>query len=124
ATWTCRLLRRVRVRPCNGGGRRSARQDDGTVKWLLCALVVTAGMLVARAPMQAASPPSHALVRADAPAPLPSPDRLLAMIRRQFRSHRPPPPYVTYTLVRSQTLDDGYPDLVNSYTYHIWCRTY
>ncbi len=57
------------------------------------------------------------------PIPLPSPDRLLYEIRRQFRSHRPPPPYVTYTLVRKQTLDDGYPDLVNSYTYHIWCRT-
>ena len=58
------------------------------------------------------------------PIPLPSPDRLLYQIRRQFRSHRPPPPYVTYTLVRKQTLDDGYPDLLNSYTYHIWCRTY
>lgn len=69
-----------------------------------------AGMLVARVPMQAASPPARTAVRADAPTPLPSPDRLLAMIRRQFRSHRPPPPYVTYTLVRSQTLDDGYPD--------------
>jgi hypothetical protein len=57
------------------------------------------------------------------PVPLPSPERLLFLIRRQFRSHRPPPPYVTYTLVRKQTLDDGYPDVVNSYTYHIWCRT-
>lgn len=57
------------------------------------------------------------------PVPLPSPDRLLYLIRRQFRSHRPPPPYVTYTLVRKQTLDDGFADLVNSYTYHIWCRT-
>jgi hypothetical protein len=58
-----------------------------------------------------------------APTPLPSPDKLLFAIRRQFRSHRPPPPYVTYTLVRKQTLDDGYPDLLNTYTYHIWCRT-
>lgn len=57
------------------------------------------------------------------PIPLPSPDRLLYLIRRQFRSHRPPPPYITYTLIRKQTLDDGYPDLLNSYTYHIWCRT-
>jgi hypothetical protein len=57
------------------------------------------------------------------PVPLPSPDRLLYLIRRQFRSHRPPPPFVTYTLIRKQTLDDGYPDLVNSYKYHIWCRT-
>ena len=71
--------------------------------------------------------PSHAGVRVAAvatPVPLPSPDRLLYEIRRQFRSHRPPPPYVTYTLVRKQTLDDGYPDLLNSYTYHIWCRNY
>jgi hypothetical protein len=60
---------------------------------------------------------------ASTPIPLPSPERLLFLIRRQFRSHRPPPPYITYTLVRKQTLDDGYPDLVNSYTYHIWCRT-
>ncbi|HEY4433976.1 MAG TPA: hypothetical protein VGM99_06200, partial [Candidatus Cybelea sp.] len=50
-------------------------------------------------------------------------DRLLYQIRRQFRSHRPPPVYITYTLIRKQTLDDGYPDLLNSYTYHIWCRT-
>jgi hypothetical protein len=48
----------------------------------------------------------------------------LFLIRRQFRSHRPPPPYLTYTLVRKQTLDDGYPDLVDSYTYHIWVRNY
>ena len=71
--------------------------------------------------------PSHGAVRPVAtatPIPLPSPDRLLYQIRRQFRSHRPPPPYVTYTLIRKQTLDDGYPDLLNSYTYHIWCRTY
>ena len=63
------------------------------------------------------------LIAAGAPTPLPSPDKLLFAIRRQFRSHRPPPPYVTYTLVRKQTLDDGYPDLLNTYTYHIWCRT-
>jgi len=71
--------------------------------------------------------PSHAAVHAATaatPLPLPSPERLLYQIRRQFRSHRPPPPYVTYTLIRKQTLDDGYPDLLNSYTYHIWCRTY
>lgn len=71
--------------------------------------------------------PSHAGTKVatvvTTPVPLPSPLRLLVAIRRQFRSHRPPPPYVTYTLVRKQTLDDGYPDLLNSYTYHIWCRT-
>ncbi|MGA8327307.1 MAG: hypothetical protein WB757_14625, partial [Candidatus Cybelea sp.] len=59
--------------------------------------------------------PKHPVATAT-PIPLPSPDRLLYLIRRQFRSHRPPPPYITYTLVRKQTLDDGYPDLLNSYT--------
>ncbi|MBV9264226.1 MAG: hypothetical protein JO324_07865, partial [Candidatus Eremiobacteraeota bacterium] len=54
---------------------------------------------------------SSAVAAAATPVPLPSPDRLLYAIRRQFRSHRPPPPYITYTLVRKQTLDDGYPDL-------------
>jgi hypothetical protein len=62
----------------------------------------------------------------ETPIALPSPERLLYLIRRKFRSHRPPPPYVTYTLVRAQLTDYGdppYPDLSNSYTYHIWCRT-
>lgn len=92
--------------------------------------VLAAVVVAAVAPSVAASgpaPPWRAKATATpqaTPVPLPSPDRLLYLIRRQFRSHRPPPAYVTYTLVRKQTLDDGYPDLVNSYTYHIWCRTY
>jgi hypothetical protein len=60
------------------------------------------------------------------PAPAaasPSPERVLALIRAKFRSHRPPPPFVTYTLVRSELTDQGYPDYVESYTDHIWCRT-
>lgn len=71
------------------------------------------------------TPPSHAAAPGPTATPiaLPSPERLLYLIRRQFRTHRPPPPYQTYTLVRKQTLDDGYPDLVNSYTYHIWVRS-
>lgn len=89
------------------------------MKPALIAALVLLGAIVATAP-------SHATVRpaaAATPIALPSPERLLYEIRRQFRSHRPPPPYITYTLIRKQTLDDGYPDLVNSYTYHIWCRT-
>jgi hypothetical protein len=89
------------------------------VRSALVAALVLIGAFVAVAPSHAARP-----VPTATPIPLPSPDRLLYLIRRQFRSHRPPPPYVTYTLVRSQTLDDGYADLVNSYTYHIWCRTF
>jgi hypothetical protein len=95
------------------------------VKSLLAAafvMVSAALALIVPATARSAAPvlPYHAA----SPTPLPSPDRLLFLIRRQFRSHRPPPPYTTYTLVRKQTLDDGYPDLVNSYTYHIWCRTF
>lgn len=45
------------------------------------------------------------------------------MIRSAFRAHRPPPPYVTYTLERVQKIEQGYPDYVNSYTYHLWCRS-
>jgi hypothetical protein len=54
----------------------------------------------------------------------PIPQHILALIRAKFRSHRPPPPYITYTLLRSQLTDQGYPDYVDSYTYHIWCRTF
>ena len=100
------------------------------MKLTLAALLALVGMLVAAMPSRAGGtlPPWHVAATpkptaSPTPIPLPSPDRLLYMIRRQFRSHRPPPPFVTYTLVRKQTLDDGYPDLVNSYTYHVWCRT-
>lgn len=61
------------------------------------------------------------------PTPQPTPPsnvELLFRIRRQFRSHRPPPPYETYTLVRAQNTNYGYPDPVNSYTFRVWCRTY
>ena len=99
---------------------RSGEKLRKRVKPALVSALLLLGICIAVAP-------SHAAVRPAAtatPIPLPSPDRLLYQIRRQFRSHRPPPPYVTYTLIRKQTLDDGYPDLLNSYTYHIWCRTY
>jgi hypothetical protein len=90
------------------------------VKHAFIAALVLVGACIAVAPVGSA-PQS---VGVATPVPLPSPERVLYEIRRQFRSHRPPPPYVTYTLIRKQTLDDGYPDLLNSYTYHIWCRTY
>jgi hypothetical protein len=103
---------------------RTARQGKRKcVKILIAAAFVIASAafaLLSPITARSASPATTSV----APTPLPSPDRLLFLIRRQFRSHRPPPAYVTYTLVRKQTLDDGYPDLVNSYTYHIWCRTY
>ncbi|MBV8363265.1 MAG: hypothetical protein JO193_01740 [Candidatus Eremiobacteraeota bacterium] len=68
-----------------------------------------------------------ALVAGAAPQPtsaaISKGDELLMRIREVFRSHRPPPPYVSYTLVREQLTEQGYPDYVNSYIYHIWCRT-
>jgi hypothetical protein len=64
------------------------------------------------------------LVVAQLPAePQPTPQQTLTLIKRAFRSHRPPPPYVTYTLVRAQNMDTGFPDYVGSYTYHVWVRS-
>jgi hypothetical protein len=95
------------------------------VRVFIAGLFGLAFALTLSAAAQQPAPASYVIrVAANAtPSPLPSPEQLLFQIRRQFRSHRPPPPYITYTLVRKQTLDDGYPDLLNSYTYHIWCRT-
>ena len=93
---------------------------EPTVKYAFVAALVLLGIGYVAAPSGAVTRPAPAAT----PIPLPSPELLLYRIRRQFRSHRPPPPYITYTLVRKQTLDDGYPDLLNSYTYHMWCRTY
>ena len=60
------------------------------------------------------------------PTPAPeastSPQRLLGLIRLQFRSHRPPPTYETYTITRKQMATNGYPDLAESYTEHVWIR--
>lgn len=56
------------------------------------------------------------------PSASPSPQRLLGLIRAQYRSHRPPPPYVTYTFIRKQNATNGYPDYANSYTKHVWVR--
>jgi hypothetical protein len=51
-----------------------------------------------------------------------SPVRVLGIIRRVYRTHRPPPTFETYTLVRKQNTNYGYPDPVNSYTKHYWVR--
>ena len=49
-------------------------------------------------------------------------EKVLALIRKEFRSH-PRPPYVSYTLKRAQFTEEGFPDFEWSYTYHVWCRT-
>jgi len=54
--------------------------------------------------------------------PTPTPQRVLGLIRAQFRSHRPPPPLETYTVTRSQKATNGFPDFANSYTKHVWVR--
>jgi hypothetical protein len=77
-----------------------------------------ASMVLAAAIGAAKAPPTPS------PEPLPtlSPRQLLAQIRNQFRSHRPPPAYETYTLIRKQNASNGYPDPVGSYTVHIYVR--
>ena len=47
---------------------------------------------------------------------------MLALTRATFRSHRPPPPYISYTITRKQLTDRGYPDLAESYTDQLWVR--
>ncbi len=60
---------------------------------------------------------------APAATPLPTPQRLLGAIRAKFRSHRPPPPYVVYTIERKQLTDQGYPDYAESYKEKVWVRS-
>lgn len=65
-----------------------------------------------------------AALETPAPEPTftPSPQQVLGLIRAKFRSHRPPPPYEQYTVERKQLTDQGYPDVVNSYVWHVWVR--
>jgi hypothetical protein len=51
----------------------------------------------------------------------PNANAILARVKAGLRAHERPP-YVVYTLVRHDTLDHV-PDLLNSYTLRIWCRT-
>jgi hypothetical protein len=81
-------------------------------------LQTAAMLLVLPGLLGAAAPP----VPGPTLAPLPSPQRVLGLVRAKFRSHRPPPPYVTYTLVRAELTQDGQPNYPDTYTYHIWCR--
>ncbi len=66
--------------------------------------------------------PAPGLTPQPNPAYTPSPQRLLGLIRAKFRSHRPPPPFITYTMARKQNTDRGFPDYAESYTYHLWVR--
>lgn len=70
--------------------------------------------------------PSVAQVPVPAPTLPPyqtvAPVRVLGLVRRVFRSHRPPPTYEVYTMVRSQMTNYGYPDPLGSYTTKYWVR--
>lgn len=66
--------------------------------------------------------PAPALAPQPDPTFTPSPQRLLGLIRAKFRSHRPPPAYITYTMSRKQNTDRGFPDFAESYSYHMWVR--
>ena len=63
-----------------------------------------------------------AAVATPEPIPTLSPNQTLARVRQVFRSHRPPPPFESYTVERKQLRSDGYPDVSDSYTYHVWVR--
>ena len=47
---------------------------------------------------------------------------MLALISATFRSHRPPPPYISYTITRKQLTDRGAFDYAESYTDQLWVR--
>jgi hypothetical protein len=89
------------------------------VSWF-AALLLGASVFVVVAHAGAATPPEKT---AAAPTPTMSPDDLLAAVRNRFRSHRPPPPFEVYTIVRKQQTNYGYPDYANSYTDHVWYRS-
>jgi hypothetical protein len=79
-------------------------------------------LTVALAPLLAAAAPPPAPPPVAVDSGTPTPQRYLGLIRAKFRSHRPPPLYESYTLVRFQLTDHGDTDFVESYTYHVWVR--
>lgn len=87
-------------------------------------LIVVIAAIAVLTPSGVRSAPTRPAARHIAtPVPLASPEVLLQLIRNQFRSHRPPPPFVTYTIIRKQETAAGFADNVNSYTEHVWCRS-
>lgn len=77
-------------------------------------------LAAAFATLAAIAPPASAPTPSASASP--SPARLLGMIRAKFRSHRPPPPFETYTLERKQLTDQGFPDYAESYVTKYWVR--
>lgn len=89
---------------------------------LVAACIAIAALLASFGSPEAARSATVAL--ASKPTPLPSPEDLLAEIRTRFRSHRPPPPFEVYTISRKQFTNYGYPDYLDTYTDHVWYRSY
>ena len=94
-----------------------ARGVRSRAVYVAVAAVVALG-LAAPAAVKAVPTPTPAA----SAEPTPTPQRVLGLIRAQFRSHRPPPAFETYTITRAQKATNGYPDPVNSYTFHVWVR--
>lgn len=87
----------------------------------LAAAAATAFLAVAqplRVPAQSAPAPAPSLP----PYQTLTPVRILGLVRRVYREDRPPPAYETYTLVRKQMTNYGYPDPLGSYTKKYWVR--
>ncbi|GAC1355261.1 MAG: hypothetical protein NVSMB31_15680 [Vulcanimicrobiaceae bacterium] len=94
------------------------------VLWALSALTLVAVTPKAAPPNATRPHPIHRPVATATAAPvLPKGEKLLADIRRVFRSHRPPPPYVTYTIVREQNTEFGYVDYAGSYSNRVFLRS-
>ena len=91
------------------------------MKLFWVALVLCAGLVLPyRAPAQNLPTPSPSFTLP--PYNSIAPVRVLGLIRRVYRSHRPPPPFEIYTMVRTQTTNYGYPDYGGSYTTRYWVR--
>lgn len=85
---------------------------------VLAALVLVPFRTTAQVAAQTTPAPSFTLPPYTSIAPV----RVLGLIRRVYRTKRPPPPYEVYTMVRTQSTNYGYPDYANSYTTKYWVR--
>ena len=95
------------------------------VAFVLATMTLGCGECAGAAPVRVvqAPQPSSTITPAPEITPSPSPARVLGLIRLTFRSHRPPPPFVTYTLERRQYNHRGQLDFTGSETWHMWTRT-
>lgn len=89
---------------------------------VLLALVLAVAAPAVPPPGRTPATPAPTPVPVAQAEPSPTPQRVLGLIRARFRAHRPPPPFETYTITRSQMATNGFPDLAESYTKHIWVR--